>query len=136
MTPPRRRAGGAGAAPPRHPPRPEKNTLSLGAFFYLFAVSVFGFLTHYDYWVFYAAGACCFCLWLLILALRRKGRRFWASWEFRYTVMWVVNFGISLLVTIGVFPYCRWNLNKGKGQTALRSLFVFTPEKGRQIAWG
>lgn len=114
----------------------EKNKVSLGAFFYLFSVSVFGFLTHYDYWVFYAAGACCFCLWLLILALRRKGRRFWASWEFRYTVMWVVNFGISLLVTIGVFPYCRWNLNRGKGQTALRSLFVFTPEKGRQIAWG
>lgn len=114
----------------------EKSRLSFGAVFYLFAVSVFGFLTHYDYWVFYAAGACCFCLWLLVLAVRRRGKRFWTAWEFRYAAIWVGNFVLSLLATIWMFPYCQWNLNKGKGQTALKSLFVFTAEKGRQIVWG
>lgn len=114
----------------------ERHKMPWGAFPYLLAVSVFGFLTHYDYWVFYAAGACCFCLWLLASAVRRNGKRFWAAWEFRYAAIWVINFGLSLLATIWLFPYCRWNLNRGKGQTALKSLFVFTPQKRQQIAWG
>lgn len=114
----------------------EKSRLSPFPFIYLFAVSVMGFLTHYDYWIFYAAEAFTFCLWLLILAFKRNGKRFWISPEFRHAAAWAVNFVISLLTTIGLFPYCRWNLNKGKGQTALKSFFVFSGEKFGQIAWG
>ncbi len=49
---------------------------------------------------------------------------------------WVGNFAVSLFATIRLFPYCQWNLNRGKGQMALHSLFVFSGEKFAQIAWG
>lgn len=39
-----------------------KNRLSPGVFLYLFFVSAAGFLTHYDFWIFYAAEASVFCL--------------------------------------------------------------------------
>lgn len=113
-----------------------KSKLTPGLFLYLFAVSVTGFLTHYDYWIFYAAEAFVFCLWLLILAFKRNRKKFWISPEFRYVVAWTGNFIISLLTTIWLFPYCRWNLNKGKGQTALHSFFNFSDAKFGQIAWG
>lgn len=114
----------------------EKEHLSPGVFLCLFIVSVFGFLTHYDYWIFYAATAATFCLWLLIAAVRKKGKRFWSSREFRCVLLWAADFIGALLTTIWLFPYCRWNLNRGKGQTALLSLFDFSGEKLRQIAWG
>lgn len=107
-----------------------------GVFLYLFPVSVAGFLTHYHYWIFYAVTAVCFCGWLLIAAWRKQGRKFWAAREFRYAAAWAGNFAVSLLTTIFLFPYCRWNLNRGKGQTALYSLFDFSAEKGKQIQWG
>lgn len=113
-----------------------KNRLSPGAFFYLFLVSVTGFLTHYDFWIFYAAQAFMFCLWLLILAFRQKGKRFRTAAAFRAAAVWCVTFVLSLLATIWLFPYCRWNLNRGKGQMALTSLFDFSGEKIRQIADG
>lgn len=102
----------------------------------LYGSSLAGFLTHYDYWIFYAATAALFCGWLLLSALRRCGKRFWSAWEFRHVAAWVGNFLLSILTTIYVFPYCRWNLNKGKGQTALYSLFDFSAEKWEQILWG
>ena len=114
----------------------EKNKLSPGGFICLFIVSLFGFLTHYDYWVFYASTATAFCLWLLIAAVRKAGKKFWASTEFRCVAAWAADFILALLTTIWLFPYCRWNLNKGKGQTALLSLFDFSGEKFEQILWG
>ena len=114
----------------------EKEKISPRVFVYLFGVSLFGFLTHYDYWIFYAAAASVFCLWLLIAAVRKKKKRFWSSSEFRYVLAWTVNFLLALLAAIWLFPYCRWNLNKGKGQTALLSLFDFSGEKWEKIIWG
>lgn len=113
-----------------------KNKLSPGVFFYLFFVSVAGFLTHYDFWIFYAAESFCFCLWLLIQAFRKNGKKFWFSAAFRYAAAWCVSFVLSLLATIWLFPYCRWNLNKGKGRMALSSLFNFSGVKIKQIAMG
>lgn len=105
------------------------------AFIALFAVSVAGFLTHYDFWVFYGVTAALFCIWLFLSALR-KNKRFWITREFRYILAWVGNFVCSLLTTIWLFPYCRWNLNRGKGQMALQNIFVFSGEKIKNILWG
>lgn len=106
-----------------------------GVFVYLFVVSVFGMLTHYDFWIFYALTASVFCMWFLISAVREK-RRFWATLKFKIVLIWLVNFVCSLLTTIFIFPYCRWNLNRGKGQLALKSIFVFSAEKIENIFWG
>lgn len=114
----------------------DRKKMPAGVFLYLLAVSVMGFLTHYDYWIFYAVTAALFCFWLFCLAVKREGRGFWHSREFRYVLAWVGNFVFSLFVTIRLFPYCQWNLNQGKGQTALHSLFVFSGEKFGQIVWG
>ena len=113
-----------------------KDRLSPGVFFCLFLIGTAGFLTHYDFWVFYAAEASVFCLWLLIRAFRKGKGKFWSSAEFRHVAAWFICFVLSLLATIWLFPYCRWNLNKGKGQMALTSLFDFSAEKIRQIAQG
>lgn len=113
-----------------------KNRWSPAPFCYLFIVSVFGFLTHYDYWIFYAATSTPFCLWLLLKAFREKRGRFFASTAFKYVLAWAGCFILALLTTIWLFPYCRWNLNRGKGQMALRSLVDFSGEKFGQILWG
>lgn len=109
-------------------------------FVFLFMVSVAGFLTHYDYWVFYAVTAVLICGWLLISAVRSEWaggqNKFWVTRQFRYIIAWLGNFGASLIVTILLFPYCRWNLNRGKGQMALRSILVFSSEKIENILWG
>lgn len=114
----------------------DKNKISPGAFLYLFAVSVIGFLTHYDFWIFYAAQAALFCLWLLWQTFQKRDHKFWTSKGFLSVCLWIVSFIASLLMTIRLFRYCRWNLNKGKGQMALQSLFDFSEEKMKQIAWG
>lgn len=98
--------------------------------------SILGFLTHYDYWVFYALTAAVFCSWLLIVALRGAKKNFWKTYEFKHVCIWCINFVVSLLCTIAIFPYCRWNLNRGKGQTALHSIFVFSQKKLDNIEWG
>ncbi len=102
----------------------------------LYLISVIGFLIHYDFWVFYAVTAAFFCLWLLFMALRKRDGKFWRSRELRFVLIWCVDFGLALLSTILIFPYCRWNLNRGKGQTALHSLFDLSAVKLKQIAWG
>lgn len=114
--------------------RADTGTLSPGAFISLFVVSLMGFLTHYDFWIFYAASAGIFCLWLLVQAFR-SGKWF-SSFSFRVVLVWVGNFIASLFMTIVIFPYCRWNLNQGKGGTALRALFDFSAEKWEYIVWG
>ncbi|MGN0167102.1 MAG: hypothetical protein ACI4AB_03585 [Acetatifactor sp.] len=117
----------------------EREKMSFGVFAYLLAVSLFGFLTHYDFWIFYAVTAACFCLWLLLVAVgkQRKGQeRFWISREFRYVLAWTGNFAVSIFVTTWIFPYCKWNLNRGKGEMALHSVFDFSGEKLQQIGWG
>lgn len=103
---------------------------------FLSVVSVAGFLTHYHYWVFYGVMAALFCTWLLALAVKSRGRRFWTACSFWYAAAWVGSFLLSLFATIKIFPYCQWNLNRGKGQTALKSIFIFSTDKIRQIGWG
>lgn len=98
--------------------------------------SVIGFLTHYDYWVFYAITAALFCCWLIILAFKKQRSFFWKTTEFKCVIAWGCNFCCSLLLTIFIFPYCRWNLNQGKGKTALHSIFDFSAKKLENIAWG
>ncbi len=112
----------------------EEGKMSLKAFAILFGVSLAGFLTHYHFWVFYAATASVCCMWLLISSIRRK--KLWKSPECKIVLAWVGNFAAALLTTIIIFPYCRWNLNRGKGEMALQSLFVFSKEKIDHILWG
>lgn len=114
----------------------EEGRWSPGSFFYLYAVSVFGLLTHYDFWIFYGVTAAVFCLWLLFTARKKRGKRFALSAEFRNVLAWTGNFILSLLTTIWLFPYCRWNLNRGKGQMALRAVFDFSGEKLEKLIWG
>lgn len=112
------------------------NKSSPGAYVCLTAVSIAGFLTHYDFWVFYGSTATVFCSWLLLEAFKKRGKRFWAAREFWYAAAWAGSFVASLIVTIILFPYCRWNLNRGKGKMALEALFTFSKEKIDQICWG
>lgn len=114
----------------------EQGRLKATTFLGLFVFSVFGFLTHYDYWIFYAMTAAVFCAWLLLLAFKKQKGKFLKTLEFRFVLAWVGNFVAALLSTILIFPYCRWNLNKGKGQTALHSIFVFSSKKVENILWG
>lgn len=113
-----------------------KNKLSPLSFIGLYLISVIGFLTHYDFWVFYAMTAAFYCMWLLVMAVKRRGRMFWRSMEFGCVLIWCVDFVLALFSTILIFPYCRWNLNRGKGQIALHSLFDFSTLKLKQIVWG
>ena len=113
-----------------------KNKLSPLSFIGLYLISVIGFLTHYDFWVFYAITAAFYCMWLLIMAVKRRGKMFWRSMEFGCVLIWCVDFVLALFSTILIFPYCRWNLNRGKGQTALHSLLDFSELKLKQIVWG
>ncbi|MCM1058217.1 MAG: hypothetical protein NC517_11510 [Firmicutes bacterium] len=113
-----------------------RDKLSSTAFLFLFLISVTGFLTHYDFWVFYAIMATLFCLYLLLLAFRKRDKGFWRSRALRSVLIWCADFGLALYTTILIFPYCRWNLNRGKGQIALHSLFDFSAEKLERIAWG
>ncbi|MCD7750194.1 MAG: hypothetical protein LUI10_00365 [Lachnospiraceae bacterium] len=103
---------------------------------FLFLASTLGFLTHYDYWIFFAVTAALTCLWLLFLAFRKGGRAFWHTREFGFVLVSVCCFALSLAVTIVVFPYCRWNLNTGKAKIALSSLFIISGEKAEHILWG
>lgn len=112
------------------------NKIPVKAFLCLFTASVTGFLTHYDYWVFYAVTATVFCSWFLLSAVKKKGKRFWTSREFWHVAAWAGNFVVSLVTTILIFPYCRWNLNRGKGKMALEALLAFSEEKADRIFWG
>lgn len=51
-----------------------KNKLSPLSFIGLYLISVIGFLTHYDFWVFYAMTAAFCCMWLLIMAVKKRGK--------------------------------------------------------------
>ena len=116
--------------------REVKGKMRFLPFIYLYIISIFGFLIHYDYWIFYAVTATVFCCWLLFKAWKERGKKFFATRTFGYVLAWGGNFVASLLTTILIFPYCRWNLNKGKGQTALYSIIVFSKEKWENILWG
>ena len=110
----------------------QRKKMSPWVFIYLFAVSLFGFLTHYDFWIFYALTAASFCLWLLLIAVRKQKKgigSFFTSRELRYVLAWTGNFTVSIFTTTLLFPYCKWNLNRGKGETALQSVFDFSSEK-------
>lgn len=98
--------------------REAKEKIRFWPFIYLYVVSVFGFLIHYDFWIFYAVTSAVFCCWMFLKALIENGRKFFTSREFQCVFAWGGNFIGSLFTTILIFPYCRWNLNKGKGQAA------------------
>lgn len=112
----------------------EEGKLSIKGFVLLFIGSLAGLLTHYDFWIFYAVAALVFCGWLFLQAIKSKA--FFKCVEFKVMLAWVINFACALLLTIVVFPYCRWNLNRGKGEMALNSMFVFSKEKIDNILWG
>ena len=109
--------------------------IKAGTYLFLFLVSWFGLLTHYHYWVFYAVTAALFCMWLLVLAWRKDKKAFWKSREFHLVLAWVGNFVAALLATFWVFPYAKWNLNRGKGEVALHSIFDFSAKKLELIRW-
>lgn len=116
----------------------EKQTMKqkVCAFLLLFVVSLAGFLTHYDFWIFYAVTATLFCLRILVGAWLKRKQGFFRTKEFRLCIAEVVDFGASLFVTTLLFPYCKWNLNRGKGELALHSVVVFSKEKLGNILWG
>lgn len=114
----------------------KQNKMSAGVLLYLFLVSVAGFLTHYYFWIFYAAEAVVFCLWLLIRAVRKGRKNFRSSMEFQYVLAWFSDLAISLFIAVQLFPYCRWNLRIDNAYRAKRSLFIFSTKKLEQIAWG
>ncbi|MBE5872830.1 MAG: hypothetical protein E7287_00325 [Lachnospiraceae bacterium] len=114
----------------------ERKKMRPGAFVFLYLISVFGLLTHYHYWVFYAATAFVFCMWMLLCAWRKEKKKFLKTLEIRSVIAWVGNFIASLLTTILLFPYCRWNLNRGKGEMALSAVFDFSAKKIKDILWG
>lgn len=108
----------------------------LAPFIYLLAVSTVGLLTHFDYWIFYAGTASVFCLFFVALSLIRHQKRFWKSIEFCSVLSWVVSFVAAMSITVVLFPYCVWNINRDKGKMALDSLFVFSKDKIRLICQG
>lgn len=114
----------------------EKGVLDFTSYLLLLLASLLGFLVHYDYWVFYAITSFAFCVWLLLIAMKKEKKLFFKSIEFKCVLAWVGNFISSLILTMLIFPYCRWNLNRGKGQTALHSFFQFSGDKIETIIWG
>jgi hypothetical protein len=108
----------------------------LTSYLALFAASLFGLLTHYDFWIFYAACAAICCLYLLFLAIRKKDEKFFRTREFRAVCLWVGNFVAAFVSTLLLFPYARWKLNTGKGEMAIDALFVFSKEKLADILMG
>lgn len=107
-----------------------------GSMLCLYGVSLVGLLTHYHFWVFYAVTAMFFCLKLLWDSVRMGKRQFYKTRTFHNVVAWVGNFVVSLLSTIALFPYCQWNLNRGKGEIALKSVFDFSSDKLTNLIWG
>ncbi len=108
----------------------------LWAFIALYLVSVFGFLTHYDFWIYYAAVAVLFCGRLLLRAITKEKKHFWKSKDFLTAVAWVGNFAVALGTELWAFKYSRWNLFRDKGASAMGSLFDFSAEKWNQIKFG
>ncbi len=102
-------------------------------------VGLCGFLTHYDFWIFYGITAFATCMYLLVAAfIRRKKNGFFKNPCFYLVVGYAVSFTVALFLTIKLFPYCVWNLNKenATGYSPLASLFVFSKDKLSDIAWG
>ena len=102
-------------------------------------VGLCGFLTHYDFWIFYGITAFATCFYLLAAAfIRRKKVGLFKNPCFYLVIGYVISFIVALSLTIKLFPYCVWNLNKknATGYSPLASLFVFTKDKLSDIAWG
>lgn len=106
------------------------------AYLALYGVSVFGFLTHYDFWIYYAVVAAVFCLRLLLYAVRKERARLWRAKEFWTVIFWIGNFVAALGTELLAFKYSRWNLFRDKGAMAMDTLFDFTKDKLGQIRWG
>lgn len=113
----------------------ENKKLNAPPFLFLYSVSLFGLLTHYHYWVFYAITALLFCMWFLIVALKKEKKAIFRSLEFKIALAWSGNFIAALLSTFYLFPYARWNLNRGKGKMALSAVFDFSKKKLELLEW-
>lgn len=109
-----------------------ENVKMLGIYVGIFLVGLAGFLTHFHFWVFYAATASVFCLYLLIAGVKNKK----LAISVKTVAVWVLAFLLSIGGTIGLFRYCIWNLNRDKGKTALGQVVKFSGEKLQKLRWG
>lgn len=113
-----------------------KRKIKITDWIILFLSSLAGFLCHYDYWIFYAITAAVSCLFMLFFAVYRNKKKWNKDVLFYTIIIWIADFAISLFTTTLLFPYCKWNLKRGKGDTAINSIFVFSKEKLDHILWG
>ncbi len=108
-------------------------------FVLLYVVTLAGLMTHYDFWIFYGFSAAFCCLFLLIKALKQwktlHGKALW-SYEAKLVYVWCITFAAAILTLDRLFPYWKWNLHKGKGDSALSSLMVLSREKFNNVLWG
>lgn len=115
----------------------EKTYIELAA---IFLCIVFGFLTHFHFWFFFAASVSVLCLMILFLLWKKKEKRtigmILKSAEVRTVVACFLIFLSALFVVDRVFPYWKWNLQRGKGELAIKSVGVFSKVKFEQIRWG
>lgn len=110
--------------------------LSWWKFVALTIVSLSGLLTHYDFWIFYAITAFCICLYMFVMAIKEGHKKWYGTSYFKNVLCWVASFGVSIGITIYLFPYCIWNLHKDKGWTALTSVSNISGSKFGNIIWG
>lgn len=73
---------------------------------------------------------------MLVIAIKTEKKKFYKSEYFKNLVGWCISFAASLGITIGLFPYCIWNLHKDKGWTALTSVSNNSQSKFGNILWG
>ncbi|MBR6307116.1 MAG: hypothetical protein IKR39_00740 [Lachnospiraceae bacterium] len=105
----------------------------------IYAVTTVGLMTHYDFWIFYGFCAAFCCLFLLGKAFKQwktlHAKVLW-SYQTKLVYGWCISFAAALLTLDRLFPYWKWNLHKGKGQTALSSLVMLSHDKLDNIGWG
>ncbi|MBR1930222.1 MAG: hypothetical protein IJ833_01930 [Lachnospiraceae bacterium] len=112
---------------------------------FLFGISVIGFLTHYDFWIFYAVSAGVFCLWLLGHVLwSMKCARWQMGQKMRGDVstlwhcaaVWIVNSALVLVTVNALFPYWKDNLRQGNGALARKALSAPFGDVLYRLGWG
>lgn len=114
----------------------KEGKLAVLSIVFLTITGLTGLLTHYDFWIFYALTSFCVCLYMLILGIKAEGKKYYKTAYFKNILGWIVSFLGSLGITILLFPYCVWNLHKGKGWAALSSVSNVSKDRFGNILWG
>lgn len=117
----------------------ENKKISVVGLIGMYFSSLFGFMTHYDFWIFYAFEAGLVCMYLCIRAVivsKKNKTNFFKSKEMINVYLWFASFLLSLFTLDRLFPYWKWNLRSGKGESALSSVSAFSIEKIKNIIWG